>query len=92
MYTSNMNFITTTGLRTQTSKLIETLKKGGDISLIHRSKVVGVIKPSEKISKPFNAALFKKHVKDLNLPKTTPSQRARIYMNHLQKKYGKGIS
>lgn len=86
-----MDSITTTHLRTQSSELINTLKKGGTVSLIHRSKVVGIIKPKKEI-KPFNAKEFKKLAKSLNLPKTTYAQREKIYRKHLMEKYGKGIS
>ena len=40
-----MQTITTTQLRTKSSELIKSLEKGDSISLIHRSKIVGVIKP-----------------------------------------------
>ena len=42
-----MNLITTTELRTKTSKLIESLLRGEEVDLIHRSKVVATIKPKE---------------------------------------------
>lgn len=86
-----MDTITTTNLRTQSSALVNTLKKGGVVSLIHRSKVIGEIKP-KKAAKPFNANTFKKLVTNLNLPKTTYKQREKIYRKHLMKKYGKNIS
>lgn len=87
-----MNYITTTDLRTKSSQLVADLKKGTKVSLIHRSKVVGIIEPIVQSPKPFNAARFKRLVEKLNLPHTTPGQRERIYRAHLMKKYGKGIS
>lgn len=87
-----MEYITTTNLRTQSSKLISILKKGTRVSLIHRSKVVGVIEPATKAPKKFNAARFKKLVEKLDLPPTTYTQREKIYREHLMKKYGKGLS
>jgi len=87
-----MNYITTTDLRTKTSQLISELKKGSRISLIHRSKVVGIIEPAAPEPKPFDAFKFNQLAKKLNLPKTTYAQRERIYRAHLMKKYGKGIS
>ena len=87
-----MDYITTTNLRTQSSKLVDTLNKGGSVSLIHRSKVVGVIKPAPLEGKPFNPEKLAKLAQDLNLPKTTYVQREKIYRTHLEKKYGKGLS
>lgn len=87
-----MNYITTTDLRTKSSQLVSDLKKGTKVSLIHRSKIVGIIEPVVKSPKPFDAAKFKLLVKGLNLPHTTYDQREKIYRAHLMKKYGKGIS
>ncbi|OGH47433.1 MAG: hypothetical protein A3A51_01805 [Candidatus Levybacteria bacterium RIFCSPLOWO2_01_FULL_39_10] len=86
-----MEYITTTNLRTKTSQLVNELKKGGKVSLIHRSKIIGVIKPVEE-PKIFDAEKFNKIIKKLNLPPTTYAQREKIYRSHLMKKYGKGIS
>ena len=47
-----MQYITTTDLRTKTPELINTLKQNGEVSLIHRSKIVGIIKPVENQPKP----------------------------------------
>ena len=87
-----MQFITTTDLRTKTPELINTLKQNGEVSLIHRSKIVGIIKPVENQPKLFDVKAFKQLVKDLNLPKTTYKQREKIYRKHLMKKYGKNLS
>lgn len=87
-----MDYLTTTNLRTQSSKLVEALKKGGTISLIHRSKIIGVIKPAVSEGKPFNAEKLQKLAQGLNLPKTPYEKREKIYRAHLEKKYGKGIS
>lgn len=88
-----MDFITTTNLRTQSSQLIETLKKGGSVKLIHRSKVVGVIKPKRQ-PKPLTEEkikLLKELAKSLNLPKLSYKERKRIYTEHLMSKYGKNL-
>lgn len=87
-----MQYITTTNLRTQSPQLIEALKKGGTVSLIHRSKIVAVIKPADNKLKKFDVSKFKKHIEDLNLPKTTYAKREKIYRKHLMEKYGKNIS
>ncbi len=86
-----MNYITTTDLRTKSSQLITSLLKGMEISLIHRSRIVGVIKPAQQ-SKKFDVNAFKDAIKDLHLPRTTPVQREKLYRKHLMKKYGKGLS
>jgi len=87
-----MDYITTTELRTKTAQLVKSLKNGESVDLVHRSKVIGIFKPPPIPSKPFNVERFKRLVKKLNLPKTTPAQREKIYRAHLEKKYGKGIS
>lgn len=89
-----MNYITTTQLRTKSSELVNNLRKGNSISLIHRSKVIGEIKPKYE-GKPLTKAdinKLRKLAADLNLPKTTYAQREKIYRVHLMKKYGKGLS
>ena len=40
-----MNLITTTELRTRTSELIKALLAGESVDLIHRSQILGEIKP-----------------------------------------------
>lgn len=89
-----MDYITTTNLRTQSSKLVETLKKGGVVSLVHRSKVVGVIKP-QKEAKTLTKADIEKMQRlatELNLPKTSYKQREKLYREQMMKKYGKDLS
>ncbi len=86
-----MDYITTTDLRTKSPQLIDTLKNGMSVSLIHRSRVIGKIQPVQE-AKPFDAKAFFKLVNSLHLPKTTYSQREKIYRKHLTEKYGKGIS
>lgn len=95
MYTLiNMNYITTTQLRTKTSDLVSSLKKGARVFIIHRSKVIGVIEPvKEKAVKITDVQAFKKFLKGLKPKKIIPrSQREKIYREHMMKKYGKGLS
>lgn len=89
-----MDSITTTNLRTQSSDLINTLKKGGVVSLIHRSKIVGVIKPKKepKLLTKNDIFKLKELAKQLNLPKISYEERERKYKEHIMNKYGKGIS
>lgn len=89
-----MDYITTTQLRTKSPKLIEELKKGSSIKLIHRSRIVGVIKPQKepKVLTKTDINKLRELAKKLNLPKTSYEEREIIYRNHLEKKYGKGLS
>lgn len=89
-----MEYITTTNLRTKTSQLVSALQKGTSVSLIHRSKVVGVIEPvKQKTVTITNIKAFKKFLESIcPLKPTTPKQRERLYRQHLMKKYGKGLS
>lgn len=52
-----MQYITTTELRTESPKLIETLKIGQSVALIHRSKVVGKVHPAFE-PKPFDTNIL----------------------------------
>ena len=88
-----MNYISTTDLRTQSRKLIATLKKGESVSLIYRSKVVAEIKPKKEV-KVFTKSSIKKLrelVRKLNVPKISYNERDRLYRKHLMEKYGKGL-
>lgn len=89
-----MNYITTTQLRTKSSQLVDSLSKGNTVSLIHRSRVIGEIKPKKEV-KPLTKTdidELKRLARALNLPKTSYRQREKIYRKHLMEKYGKGIS
>lgn len=89
-----MNYITTTNLRTQSSELVKSLSKGQTVSLLHRSRIIGEIKP-KKETKPLteeDIKQLKKLAEELNLPKTFYKQREKIYRKHLMGKYGQGLS
>lgn len=89
-----MNYITTTQLRTKSSQLVNALKNGASIALVHRSKIIGEIIP-KKETKPLSRKdieELKRLAKELNLPKTSYKQRERLYRKHLVEKYGKGLS
>lgn len=89
-----MQYITTTQLRTKSSQLVATLKKGGSVSLIHHSKVIGEIKPkieAEALTKEAVKEL-KKLAEQLNLPKTSYKEREISYRKQLTEKYGQGLS
>ena len=89
-----MDYITTTDLRTKSSQLVNLLKSGGSIALVHRSELIGEIKPKKKtkILKKFDISQLQKIAASLNLPKTSYKERERIYRKHLMEKYGKGLS
>ncbi|MBI4036160.1 hypothetical protein HY383_04385 [Candidatus Daviesbacteria bacterium] len=87
-----MLYITTTELRTKSKKLVETLKEGRSVNLVHRSKVVGEIKPKIYDPKPFNAKRVLKIIDKLNLPKLTPRQIEARYRAAMMKKHGKSLS
>lgn len=90
-----MNYITTTDLRTKSSELIDLLLRGTEVSLIHRSKIVGVIKPVQNTAEPLTQESIDKLKKlaiQLNLPKTTYKERERRYHRYMIEKYGKHLS
>ena len=87
-----MQYITTTELRTMSKKLVELLRNGNSVDLVHRSKIVGEIKPKTYDPKPFDPDKVAEIAKKLNLPKLSYAQRERRYRTHLMKKYGKGLS
>lgn len=86
-----MNYISTTELRTKTSEVIETLLKGGVIDLVHRSKVVGEIRPKKAEGKVFNAKRMLKLVKELNFEPLTDEEVERRYRAYMMKRHGKNI-
>lgn len=89
-----MDTITIANLRTQSSELIDTLKKGGSVSLIHRSKIVGTIKPAKR-TKTFtkeSIVKLKKLAEKLTLAELSYEEREDKYRKHLMEKYGKNIS
>lgn len=89
-----MSYITTTQLRTKSSGLVETLKRGNSVSLIHRSKVIGKIQPmqEEKAITKKDIKELKKLAQELNLPRLSYKQREIRYRKFLLEKYGKSIS
>lgn len=87
-----MQYITTTELRTKSKELLKVLQTGSSVDLIHRSRVVGEIKPKIYDPKPFNAKKFLKLVEKLNLPKLTPRQIEARYRKAMMEKHGKSLS
>lgn len=87
-----MKYITTTQLRTETPELITMLMSGQNIDLIHRSQIIGEIRP-KKVVKPklFNAKRFAKIVEKLNFIPLTNDQIEKRYRSAMTKKHGKYI-
>lgn len=87
-----MNYITTTDLRTKSSDLISTLRKGQSISLIHRSSIVGKIIPiSREDAKIISGKQLADKIQLLDLPKLSLEEIDRRYRSAMMKKYGKGL-
>ena len=85
-----MEFLTTTDLRTQSVHLVQLLKKGTSVSLVHRSQVIGLIAPQQApprvLTDPTKLARLLAQMKP---EKTlTKAQREKIYFAHLAQKYG----
>lgn len=87
-----MDYITTTQLRTKSSELVKALLEGRSVDLIHRSKVVGEIKPKIYEPKPFDSARFLKTIEKLNFPHLSLKQIESKYRSAMMKKHGKSIS
>lgn len=87
-----MNYITTTDLRTKSSALISSLKRGQSISLIHRSSIVGKIIPtSQKDTKIINGKQLANKIQRLDLPSLSLKEIDRRYRSAMMKKHGKGL-
>lgn len=86
-----MNTITATELRTKTPELIEALASGYTVDFIHRSRIIGEIKPKEETVKLFDAKKMSKLVDALNLSKLSDKEIERRYRKHIMEKYGKGL-
>lgn len=89
-----MNYITTTDLRTQSSALVDALKKGVSVSLIHRSQIVGTITPIRTAPTPLrDVGGFIALLKKIRPAKHYSHQkREQLYRRELAKRHGKHIS
>lgn len=86
-----MEAITFTQLRTEPKKLKKALDEGKTVELIHRSRVVGEIRPKIFDPKPFNPDKFFKALRKLNLKPISVREARRRYRKHLMEKYGKSV-
>lgn len=88
-----MDYITTTQLRTESSRLIEALLAGRNVDIIHRSKVVGEISPKKPTSlKVIDSQQLQKKIERLGLPSLTVKEMDRRYRAAMTKKHGQGLS
>ena len=89
-----MNYITTTQLRTKSSTLVNSLKKGESVSLIHRSNIIGVIEPLKNPAvHTATAEKLRAFLKAVTPKKVIPkSKRESVYRKHLAEKYGQSLS
>ena len=92
MYIIYMQYITFTQLRVKSKDLMKALEEGRSVDLVHRSKVVGEIKPKIYDPKPFDPDKVAEIAKKLNLSKLSYGEREKRYRAHLMKKYGKSLS
>lgn len=87
-----MNLVTFTELRTKSNEILQLLQMGKEIDLIHRSKVVGTIKPKKIKSKGFDAEAFMKITAKINHPILTDKEIEKRYRAAMMKKHGKHLS
>ena len=89
-----MDLITTTELRTKTPKVVSSLAKGLDLTLIHRSRAIGTIKsqPQDDV-KPVKAALLAAALKKFE-PKKEISYKELMkrYEQYIMYRHGPSIS
>ncbi|HCS78117.1 TPA: hypothetical protein DIV55_00035 [Patescibacteria group bacterium] len=89
-----MNYITTTELRTKSTELVTNLLSGKSVTLVHRSKIIGQIKPAVTPKTMTNARVkrLQQLARELNLPKIMYREREKIYRTRMLRKYGKNLS
>ena len=84
-----------TSLRYQTKKVVNLLKDGASLYLIHRSSIIGKIEPLKKIKEKTVEDInkFLILIKEIKPKKLIDSQkRKQIYLKHLKNRYEKDIS
>ena len=88
-----MKYLSVTDLRKKSSVLKDASKKGENLYIVHRSKIIGIFEPYVDQSKVatrknldafFDAFPIKKNL--------SYEKRKSIYKTHLLEKYGKGLS
>lgn len=86
----NNQYISTTELREQSSKVVSKLKLGEEMLLVHRSNVIGVIKPISRHMKTItDIDRFKRDIAASKPKRIMPRHlREAVYRRNLLKKYG----
>lgn len=81
----DMNYLTTTELRTKSAQLIDFLKRDIDVTLIYRSKIIGRILPQTGDLGLKDLKGFKDLLRKLTPQKLVgPEKRGEIYRRHLR--------
>ena len=86
-----MNLITSTELRTKTNELVELLLNGEEVKLVHRSKIIAIVKPTKKSEIGFDANTFMKITAKINHPILTDEEIDKRYREAMIKKHGKHL-
>ena len=86
-----MNLITTTELRTRTNDLVNLLLNGEGVQIIHRSKLIGTIRPKKKVIKGFDADAVMAITAKFNHPILTDKEIDRRYRAAMIKRHGKHL-
>lgn len=89
-----MNYITTTELRTKSSALVQKLLSGEEVTLIHRSKIIGEIVPKEvELKKPIDPQKFASALKKLEpKKKVSYKQLMKNYEHYMMYRHGPNLS
>lgn len=89
-----MNYITTTELRTKSSALVQKLLSGEEVTLIHRSKIIGEIVPKEvELKKPIDPKKFASALKNLEpKKKVSYKQLMKNYEHYMMYRHGPNLS
>lgn len=83
-----MSMITATQLRTKTKDLVEAMLNGEEVSVIHRSKIIGVFKPEKQGPVVFDSKRFTEIVERMNVPKLSQKEREKRYRSAMTAKNG----
>ncbi len=86
-----MNYISTTGLRTQSSELIDMLLAGRSVDLMYRSKRVAKMVPDLMIKKNKVNRLSSFVKKYSGIKGLTQEVAIKNYHDHMMEKYGKNL-
>lgn len=88
-----MDYISTSELRKKAIHLRDSLKRGEEVYLFHRSKVIGIIEPYQENVNIATSDNLKDAIKKFSTGKMIPyTKRKSDYHSHLRKKYGEDIS